>query len=339
MGKSYIGVDLGGTKTAVLLSETPPVVVERVEFSTLPERGPQPALERIVDSIGDLLKQHDRRIADITAIGVSCGSPLDRVRGIIQAPPNMPTWVDVPIRRILEDRFHSPCRLENDANAGAVAEHRFGAGQGVKHMVFLTLGTGLGAGIIIDGKIYHGAEDSAGEIGHVRLTRNGPVGYNKAGSVEGWSSGGGIARLGARMAAQAERRGESSILSRQIKAGQTPTARDIAEAARAGDHLASRVLATSGTRLGQTIAILIDVLNPQRIVLGGLAARIGDDLLSPCAKRSSARRCRRPPKIVRSCRRCWENESAMWQLCAWLSGCWSKEKRAPQLSRDSPHQA
>ena len=150
----------------------------------------------------------------IAAIGVSCGSPLDRVKGIVQAPPNLPTWVDVPICRLLGEAFHATCRLENDANAGAVAEHRFGAGMGTEHMVFLTLGTGLGAGIIAAGSLYLGANGDAGEIGHVRLSPTGPVGYHKAGSIEGWSSGGGIAQLAVRMLAQAEKRGRSSMLAR-----------------------------------------------------------------------------------------------------------------------------
>ena len=283
MRKAYVGVDLGGTKTAIVISEAPPAVLARVEFPTLPEQGPQPAISRILEAIERLLAQRGCGAHAIRAIGVSCGSPLDRKRGVIQSPPNMATWVDVPIRQILEERFGVPCMVENDANAGAVAEHRYGGGRGVQHMVFLTLGTGLGAGIIIHGRVYHGAEDSAGEIGHVRLTPTGPVGYNKAGSVEGWASGGGMARLAAHMVEIAEQRGESTILADRKKAG-TLTAKDIAEAAQAGDKLASRVISISGRRLGQTIAILIDVLNPQRIVLGGLARRFGSMLLDPMRK-------------------------------------------------------
>jgi glucokinase len=280
MRKAYVGVDLGGTKTAIVISEAPPAVLARVEFPTLPEQGPQPAISRILEAIERLLAQHGCGAPAIRAIGVSCGSPLDRKRGVIQSPPNMATWVDVPIRQILAERFGVPCMVENDANAGAVAEHRYGGGRGVQHMVFLTLGTGLGAGIIVHGRVYHGAEDSAGEIGHVRLTPTGPVGYNKAGSVEGWASGGGMARLAAHMVEIAEQRGESTILTDLKKAG-TLTAKDVAEAAQAGDKLASRVISISGRRLGQTIAILIDVLNPQRIVLGGLARRFGSKLLDP----------------------------------------------------------
>jgi glucokinase len=281
MQKIYMGIDVGGTKTAVVLSAHPPAMLGRVEFATLPERGPQPALSSIMESARSLLLQHGLHQEQIAAIGVSCGSPLDRVRGIIQAPPNLPTWVDVPICRLLEDAFHATCRLENDANAGAVAEHRYGAGVGAEHMVFLTLGTGLGAGIIAGGRLYLGAHGDAGEIGHVRLSSTGPVGYHKAGSIEGWASGGGIAQLAVRMLEQAARRGRVSVLDEQLAAGARVTARDVGRAAEAGDAVARAILRSSGMRLGQVLAMLMDVLNPQRIVLGGLAWRMGEHLLAP----------------------------------------------------------
>ena len=210
----------------------------------------------------------------VKAAGVSCGSPLDRVKGVIQAPPNLPTWVDVDIRSFLQEAFDAPCQVENDANAGAVAEHRFGAGVGADHMVFLTLGTGLGAGIIANGGLYLGARGDAGEIGHVRLSPTGPVGYHKAGSIEGWSSGGGIALLAASVLA---RTGRASSL----RAVENVTARDVGLAAQAGDAVARSILRRSGERLGQTLAMLIDVLNPQRIVLGGLAWRMGEPFMAP----------------------------------------------------------
>jgi glucokinase len=271
MEKVYLGVDVGGTKTAVILSAHPPEALARIEFATLPDQGPERALQLIVESGRSLLAQHS---VGVQAVGVSCGSPLDRVRGIIQAPPNLATWVDVPIRSLLEEAFDAPCQVENDANAGAVAEHRFGAGVGADHMVFLTLGTGLGAGIIANGSLYLGAQGDAGEIGHVRLSPTGPVGYHKAGSIEGWSSGGGIAQLAARVLA---RPGRSS----RLHAVENVTARDVGIAAQAGDAVARSILRRSGERLGQTLAMLIDVLNPQRIVLGGLAWRMGEPFMAP----------------------------------------------------------
>jgi glucokinase len=201
---------------------------------------------------------------------------------VIQAPPNLWTWVDIPIASMLQDEFGAPCSLENDANAGAVAEHRFGAGKGTRNMVFLTMGTGLGAGIIIDGRLYAGTNGMAGEIGHVRLTRSGPVGYRKAGSVEGWASGGGMAQLAAKVVAGAIKRGEKTLLA---EFSELPiTARDVNEAARQGDALAIKMIRSMGRRLGEGLAILVDILNPERIVIGGLAMRMGDMLLDPARR-------------------------------------------------------
>ncbi|MBZ5586230.1 MAG: ROK family protein [Acidobacteriia bacterium] len=265
----WAGVDIGGTKTAVVFAADPPAVLSRAEFATLPEQGPERVVERIIQTIraGGPAPR---------AIGVSCGGPLDSAAGVIQAPPNLPTWVDVPIKAIVEKEFGVPCRLENDANAGAVAEHRFGAGRGTRNMVFLTMGTGLGAGIIVDGRLYRGTSDAAGEIGHVRLTRAGPVGYYKAGSVEGWASGGGMEQL----ATEAAAAGNTSLAERLRRNGKV-TARDVAEAARSGDAVAKKLIRGAGRRLGEALAILVDILNPERIVIGGLAMRMGEDLLAP----------------------------------------------------------
>jgi glucokinase len=266
----WAGVDIGGTKTAVVLSSELPEALCRAEFLTRPAEGPQPAMDMIIKSLRELLGSGRLR-----GIGVSCGGPLDSTAGIVQAPPNLSTWVDVPVTEILRRKFGVPCALENDANAGAMAEHRFGAGKGTRNMIFLTMGTGLGAGIIVDGRLYRGSCDAAGEIGHVRLTRSGPVGYYKAGSVEGWASGGGLGQVATAAVARARQRGEATMLPI------SPTAKDVAEAARAGDVLAKKLIRSTGKRLGEALAILVDILNPERIVIGGLAMRFGDDLLKP----------------------------------------------------------
>lgn len=279
----WAGVDVGGTKTAVVLSAQPPAVISRREIPTLPAEGPERVLASIKKDLNEMLAECGATPGALAGIGVSCGSPQDRVAGVIQAPPNLPTWVDVPITSILSGEFGCRCALENDANAGAVAEHRFGAGRGVENMVFLTLGTGLGAGIIAGGRLYHGTSDSAGEIGHVRLTRTGPVGYHKAGSVEGWSSGGGIAQLAEQAVARACARGVKTLLAEK-RAAAPLTARDVGIAAKAGDRVARRILRAAGNKLGETLAILVDILNPERIVIGGMALRLGDLLLEPARK-------------------------------------------------------
>jgi glucokinase len=278
------GVDIGGTKTAVLISSQPPEVLARVEFPTRPAKGPQHALGIIKKSLHEMLAAQGLTTASILRLGVSCGGPLDRIQGIIQSPPNLPTWDNVPLKAILEEEFKVECLVENDANAGAVAEHRFGAGQGCQNMVFLTMGTGLGAGIIADGKLYRGTIDLAGEIGHVRLTRSGPTGHNKAGSAEGWASGGGMAQLAAQSVAEAQRKGKRTLLADHVRSGKPVSAREVGAAARKGDAVANDILRSTGERLGEVLAILVDVLNPERIVIGGLALRLGNLLLDPARR-------------------------------------------------------
>ena len=232
-------------------------------------------------TIRELLQEWKIDSSEIAAIGISCGGPLDQTAGVIQAPPNLATWIDVPITSILREEFAVDCNLENDADAGAVAEHRFGAGQGLSNMVFLTMGTGLGAGMILNGHLYRGTSGHAGEIGHVRLTPAGPVGYYKAGSIEGWAGGGGIAQIAGQMTAKAMERGETTALASRYRDHGSLTARDVAEAAFHGDELAAQILNNAGHRLGEALAILIDLLNPERIVIGGLAMRLGERILAP----------------------------------------------------------
>ena len=276
---AQVGIDIGGTKTAVVLSTTAPVVIWREDFETLPALGPNHAVSRIIDMVHRALTATGTQPA---ALGVSCGGPLDRVQGVIQRPPNLPTWDDVPIKQTLEHEFNVPCFVENDANAGAVAEHTFGAGRGCDHMVFLTMGTGIGAGLILNGRIFHGAGAMAGEIGHVRLTEEGPVGFHKAGSVEGWASGGGIAQHAAGTIREAVVKGETTLLAATLP---NVTARDVGIALQAGDAVAARIVQCAGIRLGEALAILVDVLNPQRVVVGGLALRFGEALLGPARQR------------------------------------------------------
>ncbi|HKR26773.1 MAG TPA: ROK family protein [Acidobacteriaceae bacterium] len=274
-----VGVDIGGTKTAVVLSKSPPEVIWRSQFPTRPDLGPDQAVEKIVGLICQGLTQ---TAAAPASIGVSCGSPLDRVAGVIQRPPNLDSWDNVPIKDILEKKFGVRCMVENDANAGAVAEHQFGAGRGCQHLVFVTMGTGFGAGLILNGHIFRGACAMAGEIGHVRLTPDGPNGYGKAGSLEGWASGAGMARHGREMVRAAIAAGSPTALAENVDC---LTARDIGAALAAGDPLAIRIVQETGRRLGDALALLVDLLNPERILIGGLALRLGEHLLGPARER------------------------------------------------------
>jgi len=279
----WAGIDIGGTKTAVVISADPPRVLKRIEFPTLPANGPEHAIAKIQSGLRGILAELNSFPHFLQGVGVSCGSPLDAKRGIIQVPPNLPTWIDIPIVEILHSAFGCPAYLENDANAGALAEHRFGAGKGADNIVFLTMGTGFGAGIIIDGRIYQGTNGNAGEIGHVRLTPDGPVGYHKAGSAEGWISGGGMAQWAATAIRAAREAGERSLLL-ELPSDYKLTSRDVGLAAEKDDPLACRIVTLLGEKLGHALAILVDILNPQRIVIGGLAMRLGERLFAPARR-------------------------------------------------------
>lgn len=225
----------------------------------------------------------------IEGIGISCGGPLDSNRGIIMRPPSLTFWDNIEIVKYFEEKYGIKTYLQNDANACAVAEWKFGAGKGAKNMIFLTFGTGFGAGLILNGKLYAGTNDNAGEIGHVRLTKNGPLGYYKKGSCEGYCSGSGIARL-AEITSKQKKYEQSFTEYADAVEKEDINARTIAEYARKGNAFCKAVYKKSGEMLGRTLSILIDVLTPEKIVIGGVYMR-SHDLLYPYAIKEMKKEC------------------------------------------------
>ena len=285
-----LGFDIGGTKCAVVLGQTAPEgvrLLDRVAFPTAPEHGPEPALQRLEDEARRMTAARGVPLSAVRALGISCGGPLDSARGLILSPPNLPGWDAIPITARFTAALGLPARLQNDANACALAEWRWGAGRGSRHMVFLTFGTGFGAGLILNGQLYAGANDFAGEIGHVRLARTGPRGYGKRGSCEGYCSGGGIARLGQQYIRKQWKRGNTVAFCPDAAALARLTAEQIFTAARAGDAVATEVVAIAGRQLGRSLALLMDLLNPEMIVIGSIFVRAGD-LLWPHAQQTIA---------------------------------------------------
>ena len=277
---SYIiGFDVGGTKCAVTLGEADasgaPVIRNKVKFATDADR-PYAVLEAFMTELDAMLEGASLAYADIAGIGISCGGPLDSERGIIMCPPNLPAWDNIPICEYFTSRTGIPCHLQNDANACAVAEWKYGAGKGLKNMVFLTFGTGLGAGLILDGRLYRGTNDNAGEIGHVRLEPSGPIGYGKRGSCEGFCSGGGIAQMG--VTALTEHGHDSALYKACDGIPENVSAKIIAELAYKGDPVCLGIYKKCAQKLGMTLSILCDILDPQAIVIGGIYMR-SDDLL------------------------------------------------------------
>lgn len=270
--KYIAGIDIGGTKCAVSIGRLKEEHIEILCKEKFPTpREPRQAIEGLVDTLRRMLKEHEE--VTLSSIGVSCGSPLDSSKGIIQCPPNLPNWDNIEITAPFEKEFGVPAALQNDANACALAEWLWGAGRGTRNMVFLTFGTGLGAGLILDGRLYTGTNDMAGEVGHVRLEDEGPEGYGKAGSFEGFCSGGGIARFAVPIVREWIAEGKTTgILGEGREAADITTA-DIGRAAWEGDCLALSILEETGRKLGKGLAMLIDILNPERIVIGSIFLR------------------------------------------------------------------
>jgi glucokinase len=274
-----LGIDIGGTKCAVVLGTADGEVVDRQQMETDAPAGPDAIVGRLITLATEVAGSRKAK-EGISAIGISCGGPLDRKTGLVYSPPNLPGWDAVPVRERFEEAFPGlPVVLENDANATALAEWRWGAGRGTQNMVFVTMGTGIGGGLILDGKLYHGANDLAGEVGHQTILVNGPVcGCGKRGCLEALASGPAIARL-ARESLQFGR-GKGLVTHAEGKPANI-TARHVIERAQSGDDFCRKVLAEAGTYMGVGLSNVIQILNPERIVLGTIAVHAGDLILEP----------------------------------------------------------
>ncbi|MGI4788221.1 MAG: ROK family protein [Janthinobacterium lividum] len=259
-----LGIDIGGTKSAAVIGDTDGAVLARASALT-PQESWQGAYAVLLGLVHEVCRSYSTGLSEITAVGVSCGGPVDSRTGTVCAPPNLPAWEAVPLKSLLEADLGLPVTLENDANATALAEHRWGAGQGCRDMAFLTMGTGIGAGLILDGALYRGRRDLAGEIGHATVLPNGPLCLcGKRGCLEALASGTAIGRMGQ------ERFREDSL-----------TAHDVCTRARQGDRIALSIIADAALYMGIGLANLLHTLNLERIVLGTLAVHAADLLLEP----------------------------------------------------------
>ncbi|MCC8155100.1 MAG: ROK family protein [Tannerellaceae bacterium] len=277
MKNIILGIDIGGTKCAVILGkkgkDDSMELIDKHAFPTETPKGYQHTLERIFTAINELLAKAGFTPENLSSIGISCGGPLDSRKGIIMSPPNLPGWDNIPITGLFEKRLGVKTYIQNDANACALAEWKYGAGKGIKNMLFLTFGTGMGCGLILDGKLYVGANDMAGEVGRIRLAQNGPVGYGKAGSFEGFCSGGGIAQLTQTKVLEKIQMGEKNSFCRNTGQLTSLSAKTVAEAALAGDAVAIEIYSLCGMYLGKALSIVIDILNPELIILGSIYGR------------------------------------------------------------------
>jgi glucokinase len=267
----YFGLDIGGTKCAVVIGDNSFSIKKKVTFETRTERGYQAILWDFMNHMRSLLKEFPG--SGLKRIGISCGGPLDSKKGMIYSPPNLPGWDNVPITKIFTDEFSVETAIQNDANACALAEWLMGAGRGTSNMIFLTFGTGMGGGLILNGRLYSGTNDLGGEVGHIRLAKDGPVGFGKAGSFEGYCSGGGIAQLAKSIVTEKLRNNiVVPFCPSADKIGAIDT-KMVTLAALNGDSVAFEIIKIAAEYLGQGLSILIDILNPECIVIGSIYAR------------------------------------------------------------------
>ncbi|HWQ35477.1 MAG TPA: ROK family protein [Blastocatellia bacterium] len=268
---TILGLDVGGTKTAVVEGTGNAVILQRREVATEAQRPFAETFPQFAELMRQTIAAAARSGRQVAAVSVSIGGPLHVSEGVLIDPPHLPGWHGVQLKERLLEQFPSlPVFVEHDGNAGALAEFHFGVGherRDLRHLVFLTFGTGLGAGFIVNGQVLHGATDTAGEVGHWRLSLNGgPVGFGKAGSWEGFASGAGLVMLAAQMFPQRWSR-ETAI-------------RSLVESMLADDPDALAVAEEAGRWMGRGMALLVDALNPQVIVLGSLAVALGERVLA-----------------------------------------------------------
>jgi glucokinase len=276
MAKHYIAIDLGGTQIRAALATPPDQLHQIIRVETLAAQGP----DAVIDRIEATVRQAAGEVwADVQAVGIAAPGPVDPWRGIMLDAPNMPGWEDLPIRERLSARLDRPVTVGNDANLAALAEQRFGAGQGKAHMVYMTISTGIGGGVISDGRLLLGARGLAGEIGHSTVEANGPVcNCGNVGCLEMMASGPAIAREACARIAQGQ---ASSLLA---LAGDDPArinGKLVGVAAAAGDRLAIEVLQRAGFYVGVGVVNVMKLFNPSMIVIGGGVSKVGDLLFEP----------------------------------------------------------
>lgn len=275
-GLSVIGLDVGGTKTACVEGDFDGRILQRVEMPTRAEEPFAKTFPGIAEALGRVIERARTAGREVAAISVSVGGPLKIGEGFLIDPPHLPGWHGVGLKVELERRFPAlPVYIEHDGNAGALAEFYFGVGKdwskrdrpGLEHLIFLTFGTGIGAGIIVHGRVLRGASDTAGEVGHWRLAEDGPWGFGKRGSWESFGSGAGLVELAAEMYPARWRQGMPI--------------RELVTAMLADDADALEVAAAAGRWMGRGVALLMDAFNPQVIVFGSLGVALGERVLGP----------------------------------------------------------
>jgi glucokinase len=272
--------DIGGTKVlAAVVAADGTLAGRPVGLPTQAHRGPDAVTERIVQALRRAVRDAGRSAGEVAGIGIACAGLVELGKGVVVSSPNLPGWDRVPLREHIESALGVKTFLDNDANAAALGEHRFGAGRGYSHLMFITVSTGIGAGLVLGGQLYTGAWGTAGEVGHMTVEAEGPPCVcGQRGCLEALASGTAMAREAIRRL----KAGEPSRL-RELSRGRPErvTAELIGQAAKDADGLAREVVQRAGTYLGIGLANVVNLLNPEVIVVGGGVSRMGEMLLGP----------------------------------------------------------
>ena len=274
-----LAIDLGGTKIIAAIISPQYQLMAKEYHLTLAEQGPEVLIDRILSAIDHILSARNITLSQLHSISIAAAGAIDLEQGLITLSPNLPGWHDIPLRDIVSEKYKINTLLINDANAAALGEHELGAGKGVSNLILVTVGTGIGGGIIINGRLYAGVSGSAGEVGHMTIAVNGP--RCSCGNIGCWE----MLASGTAMAREAIRRishGERSILTEMVKGKiENITAEKVEKAARRGDSLALEVISQIATYLGVGMVNLVNIFNPEVIIVGGGVAKMGDLLLEP----------------------------------------------------------
>jgi glucokinase len=278
MADCYIGIDLGGTNIKAGAVDRTGRSLSRVSHSTESRTGYRGVVERIAEAARCAAREAGVDLAAVRGVCLASPGVITIASGIVHVSPNLPGWSEVPLAGDVGAALGREVILENDANAAAWGEFWVGAGRNVDSMVMLTLGTGVGGGIVLNGRVWHGAQDSAGEIGHMLIKEGGRrCGCGRLGCLEAYAS---VTALSGRFV-EAVLAGEASSLAAAVRAGRTPTGREICDAAAQGDPLAQRLMQETAYYLGVGIVNICHVLNPERVVLTGGMTAAGERILGP----------------------------------------------------------
>jgi len=292
-----LAIDLGGSKIITAIISHKGEMIAREYCSTPADEGPESVINRILSAVDHLLSLRNISLSQLNSISIAAAGVIDMEKGIITASPSLPGWYDIPLRGIVEEKYKVKTFLINDANAAILGEHRFGAGKGANNLIYITVSTGIGGGIIIDGRLYFGSSGGAGEIGHTTVDVNGPrCNCGNIGCLEVLASGTAVAREAIRRTSH----GEKSSLTEMVE-GKTGniTAEKVSLAAQDGDPLALEVISKAASYLGAGMVNLVNIFNPEIIIIGGGMAKIGDLLLDPIRQVVKERAFRLPAQAVR----------------------------------------